>query len=143
MNIGEAAKASGLSAKMIRHYESIGLVPAADRRASGYRDYSEDDVHRFRFVRRGRELGFSIEHIRALLRLWSDQGRSDALVRAIALEHVAEMEEKAGRLQEMIAVLRGLAESCEQGDRAHCPIIEKLGGGREASPAVPPRKHRK
>lgn len=142
MNIGEAAKASGLSAKMIRHYEAIGLVPAADRQPSGYRDYSEDDMHRFRFVRRGRELGFSIEHIRTLLRLWSDHKRSDAQVRAIALEHVAEMEEKAARLAEMIAVLKGLAKSCEKGDRAHCPIIQKLGGGKESAPPVPPRRHR-
>jgi MerR family copper efflux transcriptional regulator len=140
MNIGEAARASGLTVKKIRHYEAIGMVPAANRLPSGYRDYSEDDVHRFQFVRRGRELGFSIEHIRGLLRLWSDR-RSDAQVRAIALEHVAEMEEKAARLREMIAVLRGLAQSCAKGDRAHCPIIEKLDGGKGTAPSKPSRRH--
>ena len=140
MNIGEAARASGLTVKKIRHYEAIGMVPAANRLPSGYRDYSDDDVHRFQFVRRGRELGFSIEHIRGLLRLWSDR-RSDAQVRAIALEHVAEMEEKAARLREMISVLRGLAKSCAKGDRAHCPIIEKLGGGKGTAPSVPSRRH--
>jgi Cu(I)-responsive transcriptional regulator len=133
MNIGEAAQAAGVTAKMIRHYESIGLVPKAARRSSGYRDYSAADVERLRFVRRGRELGFSIERIRDLLRLWSDRTRSNADVRKVALEHAAELEAKAARLQEMIGTLRSLATACRKGDRPDCPIIEKLGGG-----AMPP-----
>lgn len=137
MNIGEAAKAAGISAKMIRHYESIGLVPAAERRASGYRDYSADDVHRLRFIRRGRELGFSIERIRDLLRLWSDRDRSDVEVRAVALAHIAELEAKALQLQEMAATLRDLASACSKGDRPLCPIISALGGGIAEAPAAP------
>ena len=96
MNIGQAAKAAGVSAKMVRHYESISLIPPADRQESGYREYSSDDVHRLRFVRRGRDLGFSIERIRELLRLWSDRRRSDADVRKVALDHVVELEDQSG-----------------------------------------------
>src|SRR3954470_14574821 len=92
MNIGQATKASGVSAKMIRYYEATGLLPPADRRASGYRDYSETDVHRLRFLRRARDLGFSIATIRELLSLWSDHRRSNADVRAVALSHVANLE---------------------------------------------------
>lgn len=143
MNIGDAAKAASVSAKMIRHYEAIGLVPAADRRESGYRNYSVDDVHRLRFIRRGRELGFSIERIRDLLRLWSDRARSDADVRKVALDHVRELEQKAAELQEMIATLRHLAKACAKGDRPLCPIIEQLGGGRAEAPAVPVRPRRR
>ena len=137
MNIGEAAKAAGVSAKMIRHYESIGLIPEAERRASGYRDYSADDVHRLRFVRRGRELGFSIERIRDLLRLWSDHHRADADVRRVALAHIAELEEKAAQLREMAATLRDLADACSKGDRPLCPIISALGGGLPEAPPAP------
>jgi MerR family transcriptional regulator, copper efflux regulator len=141
MNIGEAASASGVSAKMIRHYEAIGLIPAADRRDSGYRNYAADDIHRLRFVRRGRELGFSIDRIRDLLRLWSDRGRSNADVRKVALEHVGELEAKAAELQEMIVTLRGLAGACKRGDRPDCPIINELGGG-FAAPPQPARARR-
>jgi MerR family transcriptional regulator, copper efflux regulator len=137
LNIGEAAKAAGVPAKMIRYYESIGLIPPADRRDSGYRDYSPDDVHRLRFVQRGRKLGFSIDDIRELLRLWSDRERSDAAVRKVALDHVMELEAKAAELQEMIQILRHLADACQQGDRPLCPIINALGGGLAEAPAVP------
>ena len=137
MNIGEAARAAGISAKMIRHYEATHLIPAAGRRASGYRDYSADDVHRLRFIRRGRELGFSIERIRDLLRLWSDRDRSDADVRAVALAHIAELEAKALQLQEMAATLRNLATACAKGDRPHCPILGALGGGIAEAPPAP------
>jgi Cu(I)-responsive transcriptional regulator len=142
MNIGSAAQAAGVSAKMIRHYETISLIPPANRRESGYRDYSADDVHRLRFIRRGRELGFSVERIRDLLRLWSDEGRSNADVRRVALDHVAELEAKAGRLQEMIATLRDLAQACEKGDRPLCPILGALGGGRPEAPAATPARRR-
>jgi MerR family transcriptional regulator, copper efflux regulator len=129
VNIGQAAKASGVSAKMIRYYEATGLLPPADRRASGYRDYSETDVHRLRFVRRARDLGFPIDTIRELLSLWSDRRRSNADVRAVALGHVANLEAQAARLQEMIGTLRHLVDACSRGDRPHCPIIAELEGG--------------
>lgn len=129
MNIGQASAASGVSAKMIRYYESIGLVPEADRRASGYRDYGSDDVHRLRFIRRSRDLGFSLEQIRDLLRLWSDRGRSNAEVKAIALEHVAELDARIAHLREMTDVLRGLAQACDGDGRPDCPIITGLESG--------------
>ena len=128
MNIGQASKEAGISAKMIRYYESIGLVPAADRRESGYRDYSPSDIHRLRFLRRGRELGFSIERIRELMRLWSDRKRSNMEVRKVAFDHVAELEARVLKMQEMIDTLRGLAASCKRGNRPDCPIINELGG---------------
>jgi Cu(I)-responsive transcriptional regulator len=149
VNIGQAAQAAGVSAKMIRHYEAIGLIPQADRQSSGYRDYSGADVHRLRFVRRGRELGFSIARIRDLLKLWSDQGRSKADVRRVALAHVTEMEEKAAKLQEMIDTLKDLAKSCAKEDSkrglsrenlAHCPIISELGGGQDEAPPQTSRR---
>ena len=127
VNIGQASEASGVSAKMIRYYESVGLVPEADRRASGYRDYGTKDVHRLRFVRRARDLNFSVEQIRELLRLWSDQHRSNADVKRIALGHIAELEERAHHLHEMADALRALAEGCDGDGRPDCPIIDGLG----------------
>ncbi|MFC6029008.1 Cu(I)-responsive transcriptional regulator [Methylobacterium mesophilicum] len=129
MNIGQAANASGVSAKMIRHYESIGLVPRADRQDSGYRDYGPEDVHRLGFVRRARDLGFSLERIRVLLGLWGDPGRSSAEVKALALTHIKELEGKARHLQEMADVLRGLAVACDGDGRPDCPIIAGLETG--------------
>jgi len=129
MQIGQAAKASGISAKMIRHYEAIGLLPAAGRRASGYRDYSDTELHKLQFIRRARDLGFSIERIRLLLRLWSDRNRSNTEVRALALAHVAELEEKVKHLREMSDVLSRLAEACHGDGRPDCPIINGLEGG--------------
>src|SRR3954454_19939894 len=101
MQIGEASRESGVSAKMIRHYEAIGLVPHANRRSSNYRDYTKADVHRFAFIRRARDLGFSIEQIRSLLRLWADKRRSSRSVKALALEHIAELQTKVAALQDM------------------------------------------
>jgi Cu(I)-responsive transcriptional regulator len=138
MNIGEAAKASEVSAKMIRYYESIGLVPAAGRRASGYRDYGPDDVHRLRFVRRARDLGFPVEQIRNLLRLWTDPGRSNAEVKAIALGHVADLQQRALHLQEMADALRRLASACDGDGRPDCPIIQGLAASAPAGPAERP-----
>jgi MerR family copper efflux transcriptional regulator len=140
MNIGQASKSSGVSAKMIRYYEAIGLLPEADRRESGYRDYGTADIHRLAFVRRARDLGFSMEQIRALLSLWSDTSRSDAEVRAVASAHVAELEAQAEKLQGMIGTLRHLIGSCRRGDRPHCPIIAELAGGIAESPARRTRK---
>ncbi len=132
MNIGAAAKASGVSAKMIRYYETTGLIPAADRRESGYRDYSQSDVHRLAFVRRSRELGFSVEFIRELLGLWSDDARSNAEVRALARKHVAGLEVQAEKIKGMIATLNGLIGACKRGDRPDCPIMTELAGGTAA-----------
>jgi MerR family transcriptional regulator, copper efflux regulator len=128
MNIGQAADASGVSAKMIRYYESIGLIPRSARRDSGYRDYGAPDVHRLAFIRRARDLGFSIDQIRALLRLWSDRHRSSAEVKAIALEHVAELKQRARELNEMADALKHLASACEGDSRPECPIIKGLAG---------------
>lgn len=128
MQIGEAAKAAGVSAKMIRHYESIGLIPTADRRLSNYRDYGHDDVHRLAFIRRARDLGFSIEEIRDLLRLWADTKRSSAEVKALAESHIRELEGKIRLLEEMRGTLAHLASACDGDHRPHCPIIETLAG---------------
>jgi Cu(I)-responsive transcriptional regulator len=128
MNIGQAAGASGVSAKMIRYYESIGLIPRPARRDSGYRDYVATDVHRLAFIRRARDLGFPVDQIRALLRLWSDRRRSSAEVKAIALEHVAALKRRARELNEMADALRHLASACEGDSRPDCPIIKGLEG---------------
>jgi MerR family copper efflux transcriptional regulator len=130
MNIGQASKASGVSAKMIRYYEGIGLIPPSARRESGYRDYASADLHRLGFIRRARDLGFSMDEIRALLRLWSDQGRSSREVKAIALRHISELDQRARQLTEMADALRHLADACEGDGRPGCPIIEGLETGR-------------
>lgn len=143
MNIGQASDASGVSAKMIRYYESIGLVPPSARRDSGYRDYAAADVHRLAFVRRARDLGFSMDQIRELLRLWSDRGRSSAEVKGIALEHVAELKDRARELNEMAEALKHLASTCDGDGRPDCPIIKGLEGqipiglrGRRGTPEI-------
>ena len=128
MNIGQAAEASGVSAKMIRYYESIGLIPPSLRRESGYRHYGAADIHRLGFIRRARDLGFSMDQIRDLLRLWSDRGRSSADVKAIALQHVAELEERARELNDMAEALKHLASACGGDERPDCPIIKGLEG---------------
>lgn len=129
MNIGEASRASGLSAKMIRHYESIALVPPADRRDSGYRDYGTADLHRLGFIRHARDLGFSLDRIRLLLGLWSDPDRRNADVKAIARAHVTELEQRARQLNEMADALRSLADACDGDGRPDCPIIASLETG--------------
>lgn len=139
MRIGQAAEASGASAKMIRHYEAIGLVAPAGRRDSNYRDYAADDVARLTFVRRARDLGFPIERIRDLLALWGDRGRSSAEVKRIALEHIADLEERIAGLRDMAATLHGLADGCAGDGRPDCPIIEGLAGGRARSPRTSSR----
>jgi MerR family copper efflux transcriptional regulator len=129
VNIGQAARESGISAKTIRYYEAIGLVPGVDRTSGGYRDYDEADVHRLQFIRRARDLGFSFERVRELLRLWSNRRRSRADVKALALDHIAELEERAAELRQMIRTLRHLASSCDGSNRPDCPIIEELESG--------------
>lgn len=129
VNIGQAAQASGISAKMIRYYESIGLFPQAGRAANGYRDYDAADVLRLCFIRRARDLGFPLERIRELLELWSDQDRQSADVKSLALAHIAELEGRAAELRGMIKTLRTLVRACDGDNRPDCPIIEELGAG--------------
>jgi MerR family transcriptional regulator, copper efflux regulator len=137
MNIGQAAKASGISAKMIRYYETIDLVPQAGRTQNGYRDYSPNDVHRLRFIRRARDLGFSFNQVRELLRLWGDKKRSSAKVKQVALEHIAELELRATHLQQLIDTLKHLADECGGNHRPDCPIIDKLEFGHACHDEVP------
>lgn len=125
MNIGEAAAASGVSAKMIRHYEAVGLISAA-RAANGYRVYGEREVAVLRFIRHARDLGFPLEDIRRLLALWQDRGRASAEVKRLALAHVAALEAKADSLSRMAASLRHLAAHCHGDDRPDCPILDDL-----------------
>lgn len=135
MNIGEAAQASGVSAKMIRHYESIGLVDAPPRSDGGYRRYDERAVHTLRFVRRARNLGFSLDEIRNLLSLWHDRGRASADVKALTLRHVAELEVKIAELAAMRDTLRALAEACSGDDRPDCPILSDMASDGSDCPA--------
>lgn len=128
MQIGEAAHRTGVSSKMIRHYEQIGLIPPPDRRDSNYRDYDHHDLHRLAFVRRARDLGFSIEEIRELLRLWGDGTRSSADVKSLTLAHIAELDRKISLLGDMRATLAHLADACDGDHRPDCPIIQSLAG---------------
>ncbi len=128
MQIGEASAASGVSAKMIRYYEDIGLIPSATRKDSGYRLYVESDVHRLRFIHRARELGFSVERIRDLLRLWNDRKRPSREVKKLASQHIAELEEQISRMQGLRDTLRHLADACDGDSRPHCPILHDLAG---------------
>ena len=125
MNIGDAARASGVSVKMIRHYEAIGLIEAA-RSDNGYRVYGARDVAVLRFIRHARDLGFPLEDVRRLLALWRDRGRASAEVKRLALAHVAALETKADSLRSMASSLRHLADHCHGDDRPDCPILEDL-----------------
>lgn len=126
MNIGSASRASGVSERMIRHYEKIGLVPPPPRRDSGYRDYSDADVHRLRFIANARDLGFGIEEIGTLLSLWSDRQRASSEVKAMALSRAAELGRKVQALENMRRTLIELAEQCHGDGRPECPIIDRL-----------------
>ena len=128
MNIGEASKSSGVSAKMIRYYESIGLIPAAGRTVAGYRVYTMTDVQLLRFIRRARDLGFSVEKIEELLALWQDRSRQSADVKQIALEQIAGLEVRIREMQAMMDTLRHLADACCGDHRPDCPILDDLGG---------------
>ena len=127
MNVGAAARRSGLPAKTIRYYEDIGLVHPA-RAANGYRDYSADDIHRLAFLRRARGLGFSIEHCRQLMALYRDRSRASHDVRELAKSHVAAIEEKVRELQSMRATLQTLIHACHGDDRPDCPILDDMAG---------------
>lgn len=128
MNIGEAAATTGVSAKMIRHYESIGLINPALRTDAGYRVYTDADIHSLRFIRHARDLGFALDDINALLRLWGDRTRSSCEVKKLALDHIATLDRKIAELQAMRTSLTDLADRCQGDDRPHCPILEGLAG---------------
>ena len=128
MNIGEASQRSGVSAKMIRHYESLGLVPGVQRSDAGYRQYDETTVHQLRFIRRARDLGFDTKEIGALLQLWRNKRRSSAEVKRIASKHVAALDERIAALQAMQRTLSHLAHHCHGDERPECPILDDLAG---------------
>jgi Cu(I)-responsive transcriptional regulator len=128
MNISQAAAASGVSAKMIRHYEAIDLVQKPRRSGANYRVYSESDVHVLRFVRAARELGFSMREIGELLDLWRDRRRPSRKVKALVTEHLGELERRIAELQAMKTTLEQLAHSCHGDERPECPILERLEG---------------
>lgn len=125
-NIGEAAALSGVSAKMIRHYESIGLIPEAGRTFAGYRIYSDADLHRLRFIKRARNLGFPIKQIEALLALWDDRSRASVEVKLLAREHADALAAKIREMQAMQRTLEDLAHRCHGDDRPECPILDDL-----------------
>lgn len=126
-HIGEAAAQSGVSAKMVRHYEALGLLPAVERTDAGYRVYGEADVHTLRFIRRARDLGFSMSEIRELLKLWQNKRRASSEVKRIAQAHVAELEARIAALESMKRTLERLASCCHGDQRPECPILEGLG----------------
>jgi MerR family copper efflux transcriptional regulator len=128
MNIGEAAAAAGLSPRMVRHYEKIGLTPRALRRDSQYRDYSTNDVHRLRFIARARDLGFPIDEIGELLALWGDRSRASADVKALATARIADLREREKLLHAMRRSLEHLVAACSGDDRPDCPILQELAG---------------
>jgi len=128
MNIGAASSASGVSAKMIRHYEAIGLLRPAARRENSYRDYGVADVHELEFIGRARRLGFAIPEIAALLELWRDKARPSREVKALAALHLQDLEQRVADLQGMAGALRRLVACCHGDDRPDCPILAELGG---------------
>ncbi|MDQ1829753.1 Cu(I)-responsive transcriptional regulator [Massilia scottii] len=129
MNIGETSKASGVSAKMIRHYEAIGLIGEAQRTDAGYRVYGPRDVQVLQFIHRSRELGFALEQIKTLLALWQDKQRASKDVRAMAKQHIAELDKKINDMQSMKRTLEKLAGACHGDDRPDCPILDDLSLG--------------
>lgn len=128
LNIGSVAEASGLPAKTIRYYESIGLIRPAGRRANGYRSYSENDMRTLAFIKRARSLGFSVEEVRALLDLWHDRSRRSATVKSLATKHIDALDRKIGELQSMRDALSHLVKRCHGDDRPECPILGDLDG---------------
>lgn len=142
MNIGQASKATGISAKMIRHYESVGLLPPASRTDAGYRQYGERDVHVLRFIRHARDLGFSIAEIGELVGLWQDRQRPSRAVKTLAERHIAELDAKARELLAMKRTLEHLVHCCHGDERPDCPILESLAAPEQDSAAASWQKHR-
>lgn len=138
MNIGQAAKASGVSSKMIRYYETTGLIPKAERRDSGYRDYSSADVHMLRFIRRARDLGFAVSEIDELLGLWRDRSRQSADVKRIAQKHIGDLHDRIAAMKQMADTLQGLVDCCAGDDRPDCPILADLEEPASGSELPPP-----
>ena len=136
MNIGQAAKASGVSAKMVRHYEAVGLVPAPARTDAGYRQYTASEVHTLRFIRQARDLGFSIHEIGELLSLWHNRKRPSRLVKALAQAHIQALEQKAQELLAMKATLQNLVQCCHGDERPDCPILDNLASLDNGPPAL-------
>ena len=128
MNIGTVSEQSGVSSKTIRYYESIGLIPPADRAENGYRDYGPNDVETLRFVKRSRAMGFAVEDVRNLLDLWVNKDRASADVKAVALKHIADVEKRIVELESIRDTLKNLTKCCKGNDRPDCPILEGLAG---------------
>lgn len=128
LNIGEAASRSGVNAKMVRHYESLGLLPSVNRTESGYRQYTETEVHTLRFIKRARDLGFGMAEIEELLKLWQNRRRSSAEVRRIASRHVAVLDQRLAEMEQMLRTLQHLIHCCQGDHRPECPILEELEG---------------
>ncbi|GMV74773.1 MAG: hypothetical protein AMXMBFR78_17240 [Rubrivivax sp.] len=138
MNIGEAARRSGVSAKMVRHYEALGLLPRVLRTEAGYRQYGADEVHTLRFIRRARELGFSMAEIAELLRLWQNRERASADVKRIAKAHMADLDRRIAEMSAMRRTLEHLVHGCHGDQRPQCPILDELAEPAAAPPAAPP-----
>ena len=136
MNIGEVAKAAGVSAKMVRHYESVSLLRHVPRTDSGYRQYTDAEVHTLRFIRHARDLGFSIDQIRELVGLWQNKRRPSRQVKLMAESHIRELDEKLAELQAMRATLSHLVHCCHGDERPDCPILETLASATAESPAA-------
>lgn len=134
VNIGEAARRSGVSARMVRHYEGLGLLPPVARTESGYRQYGEADIHTLRFIKRARELGFSMEEIAELVGLWHDRQRASASVKRVAQRHLGELDARIAAMQAMRSTLAHLVHCCKGDARPDCPILEDLAG---ATPVLP------
>lgn len=132
VNIGAAARASGVSAKMVRHYEALGLLGAVARTDSGYRQYTPADIHTLRFIKRSRELGFSMAEIAELVGLWHDRERASADVKRIAQRHVGELEQRIAAMQDMRRTLQDLLRHCHGDERPECPILDDLSGRHKA-----------
>lgn len=141
MNIGQAAAEGGVSAKMIRHYETIGLLTPAKRTASGYRTYSEKDIHTLRFIKQARNLGFSIELIKDLLSLWQNQRRTSRRVKELAQNHLRDVNERILELQEIKSALENLVRHCHGDDRPDCPILDRLATEQKSGTFIAAKRH--
>ena len=139
MPIGAAAQRAGVSARMVRHYETLGLLPPVARTDSGYRQYTQDDVHALRFIRRARDLGFSMAEIAPLLSLWQDKSRASSQVKSIAQAHINDLGARIADMQAMQRALQKLVQCCHGDERPDCPILDNLGGLDEAPPPAPAR----